>query len=210
MISGVIGDIVEISENEIILLVNDSIEFELVVSTQTASRLSNLRGEDKKQIRLLTWLQHRDDSMNLYAFYDQQERLLFLELIKVNGIGPRQAMRILGSVQIETFLQALDNSDVKYLATIPGIGPKTSQKIVLALKGSINLDIAFDRPKEGSRVLDPQYNDLVAALNEMGYDKKQVLNTINELLENEKESLIKLSIKEKEQYLFKNAIIKLS
>lgn len=210
MISGVIGDIVEISENEIILLVNDSIEFQLVVSTQTASRLSNLRGDDKKQIRLLTWLQHRDDSMNLYAFYDQQERLLFLELIKVNGIGPRQAMRILGSVQIDTFLQALDNSDVKYLATIPGIGPKTSQKIVLALKGSINLDVAFERPKEGTRFLDPQYNDLVAALNDMGYDKKQVINTINEILENEKESLLKLSVKEKEQYLFKNAIIKLS
>jgi Holliday junction DNA helicase RuvA len=210
MIQAVIGQIISVEENSLIIRVNDSIEFDITISGQTASKLSQLRGEDKNNVRILTYLQHRDDNMNLYGFSDEQERMLFLELNKVNGIGPRQAMRILSSVQVTAFVRALDESDAKFLATIPGVGPKTSQKIILALRGSVNLDFDSSKSSTQSPLLPAQYNDLVAALSDMGYDRRQIVPVLVKLID-ENQTLIEKGNKgEIEQFLFKNAIIELS
>ncbi|MFA5513978.1 MAG: Holliday junction branch migration protein RuvA [Sphaerochaetaceae bacterium] len=210
MIQALIGQIISVEEGNAVIRINDSIEFELTISGQTASKLSQLRGEDKNNVRILTYLIHRDDSMTLFGFNDQQERLLFLELIKVNGIGPRQAIKILGSVQVNAFIRALDESDAKFLATIPGIGPKTSQKIILALRGNINLDYDGMRTSSQTPLLPTRYNDLVAALSDMGYDKRQIVPVLVKLIEENEEFVEKGNNSEVEQFLFKNAIIKLS
>jgi len=210
VIQALIGQIISVEEGNAVIRINDSIEFELTISGQTASKLSQLRGEDKNNVRILTYLIHRDDSMTLFGFNDQQERLLFLELIKVNGIGPRQAIKILGSVQVNAFIRALDESDAKFLATIPGIGPKTSQKIILALRGNINLDYDGMRTSSQTPLLPTRYNDLVAALSDMGYDKRQIVPVLVKLIEENEEFVEKGNNSEVEQFLFKNAIIKLS
>jgi Holliday junction DNA helicase RuvA len=206
MISAVIGEIVEVGEQEVILRTSIGIELSVVISHQSVSKLSNLR---KEEVRLFTSLQVREDSMLLYGFTDEEERRLFLELIKVSGIGPRQAMRILSGSQVRAFIRALDANDIKYLSSIPGIGPKTSQKIVLALRGKIVLD--EDDGVLGERVgtLDPTHNDLVVALCDMGYDRRQVVTTLRELLEIHKEALEGLNNREQEEFLFKNMIIRL-
>ena len=206
MISAVIGEIVEVGEQEVILRTSIGIELSVVISHQSVSKLSNLR---KEEVRLFTSLQVREDSMLLYGFTDEEERRLFLELIKVSGIGPRQAMRILSGSQVRAFIRALDANDIKYLSSIPGIGPKTSQKIVLALRGKIVLD--EDDGVLGERVgtLDPTHNDLVVALCDMGYYRRQVVTTLRELLEIHKEALEGLNNREQEEFLFKNMIIRL-
>jgi hypothetical protein len=76
----------------------------------------------RRQVRILTWLQHREDGMTLYGFTDEDERMLFLELNKVSGIGPRQALKILSAVQVRAFVKALDDNDVDYLSSIPASG----------------------------------------------------------------------------------------
>lgn len=210
MIHAVIGEVIHVGANEAILRTAGGLEYALIISSQTASKLSQLHGDAKRQVRLLSWLQHREDSMTLYGFTDEEERLLFSELIKVNGIGPRQAMKILSGVQVKAFLQALDANDLQFLATIPGVGPKTSQKIVLALRDTVVLDMPSKAPKEGAAgSLERRYDDLVAALNDMGYDKRQVISELAKLLEENKELLSGKSLHDSEEFLFRNAIIRL-
>lgn len=207
MIQALIGTLVAATANSAILRCNDSIEFELLVSSQSASRLSNLNKEERQSVRLLTYLQHRDDAMTLYGFIDEEERRLFLELNKVTGIGPRQALRILGSVQVRAFVQALDQGDVKFLSSIPGIGAKTANKIILALRNTIVLD--EDLPSAKPTVALQRYNDLIVALADMGYDKRQVVAAVTKLLEENEQLLQEKRQHEAEEFLFRQAIIEL-
>ncbi|HCG64195.1 MAG TPA: Holliday junction branch migration protein RuvA [Sphaerochaeta sp.] len=210
MIHAVIGEVIHVGAQEVVLRTAGGIEYELFVSSQTASKLSQLHADARRQVRLLSWLQHREDSMTLYGFTDDEERMLFLELIKVNGIGPRQAMKILSGVQVRAFIRALDESDMTFLSTIPGVGPKTSQKIVLALRDTVVLDIPKRSSSDNSvGNLDKRYEDLVVALADMGYDKRQVVSTLTKLLEENHELIAGKSLHESEEFLFRNAIVRL-
>lgn len=209
MIHAVLGELVSTQAQLAVLRTAGGIEFSLIISSQTASRLSQLTGDSRRQVRLLTYLQHRDDSMTLYGFIDEEERMLFQELIKVNGIGPRQAIRILSGVQVRAFIQALDENNLSYLSSIPGIGVKTSQKIILALRDTIVVDKPITTTNGGPTGLDRRFDDLVAALSDMGYDKRQVITTLSSIMEEQHELLATKSLHETEEYLFKQAIIRL-
>ena len=210
MIHAVIGEVVHVGAQIAVLRTSGGLELELIISAQTASKLSQLHGDAKRQVRLLSWLQHREDGMTLYGFTDEEERLLFLELIKVNGIGPRQAMKILSGVQVRAFVKALDDNDLTFLSSIPGVGPKTSQKIVLALRDTVVFDnTRTSRQGAVGTGMDKRYDDLVAALSDMGYDKRQVIGTLTDLLAEHGELLGGKSLQEAEEFLFRNAIIRL-
>lgn len=104
-------------------------------------------------------------------------------------------------------MKALDDNDVNYLSSIPGIGPKTSQKIILALRDTIILE----PPKEASKggQTDRRFEDLIAALVDMGYDKRQVSSVIGKLLEEHEKLLEGKRQQEIEEFLFRQAIIQL-
>ncbi len=207
MIYAIIGEVTHVFTSTVVIRTSGGVEYTILISSQTASKLSALSGEAKREVRILTHLQHRDDSMTLFGFSDETERSVFHELIKVNGIGAKQALKILSGVQIKAFIQALDNNDLTYISSIPGIGPKTSQKIILALRDTIIIDQVI--PKRASTGVDSIYSDLVVSLCDMGYDKKQVVSTIQTLLEKHKEVLSNKSLHDSEEFLFKHAIIAL-
>jgi len=97
-----------------------------------------------------------------------------------------------------------------FLSSIPGVGPKTSQKIVLALRDTVVFDNArTSRQGAVGTGMDKRYDDLVAALSDMGYDKRQVIGTLTELLAEHGELLGGKSLQEAEEFLFRNAIIRL-
>jgi len=207
MINAIIGELVQAGVHSAVVRTSGGVEFEALVSAQAASRLSNLQGDARRQVRILTWLQHREDGMTLYGFTDEDERMLFLELNKVSGIGPRQALKILSAVQVRAFVKALDDNDVDYLSSIPGIGPKTSQKIILALRDTI----VFEEPKGkgAASQASQRHEDLIVALVDMGYDKRQVVATIAKLLEEHATLLAGKRQQEVEEFLFRQAIIQL-
>ena len=131
----------------------------------TASRRGLERMPAVGQVaRVFTHLLHREDSMRLYGFVDQAERSLFLDLQKVDGVGPRGALKILSSVDRDQFSRALESDDVDALSTVPGVGKKTAQKIILTLKGK--LTPAADAPTRSVE------EDIAAALIGMGFDRK--------------------------------------
>lgn len=175
MYNSITGIITEKSLNTL-CLENSGIEWLLNVSYNTLDKCNI--GDNKK---IYTYLQHKEDGMTLFGFATKDERVLFLDLIKVNGVGPKAAQKILSGIQPAEFISCLENEDVDRLTKVPGLGKKTAQKIVLALKGKLKLD-ENDTVKE-SRA-DSVDKEILDSLVAMGFDKKKAKVALNDIVAN--------------------------
>ncbi len=177
-------------------LLNNGIEWSLAASERTIQNASLM----KEEIRIYTYLHHKKDTMVLYGFINERERQVFLELNKVSGIGPKQALRMLSGIGTEELVAALDDGNTDRLSILPGIGKKTAAKIILALRGKLKLE-SEDKP-------DDKFSDLIEALAGMGFDKKAAKKALNEISSRKEFSTLESDILEKE--LFREAIVFLS
>ena len=157
-----------------------------------------------EKARVYTWLQHKEDSMNLFGFASEGERDTFFDLMKVDGVGPKAALKILSNITASGLASVLDEGDLARLEKIPGIGKKTAQKMLLALKGK--LSIQEDTVRVPVKALSP-WQDVTAALCSMGYDKRDVEPVVARL---SAEIDTNLSRKEQEDALFRRAIVELA
>ena len=166
MINSLTGTVAGIDDGVLYLTTDGGIEWAIFVSTSTASHL----GVTGSQVRLFTHLHHREDQMSMYGFATEDERSTFLDLLKVGGIGTRQAIRILSGMSVEALIQNLDSEDVDALSRIPGLGKKTAQKMILALRGKLTLkrEQATDTKEE-----------IVEALFEMGFDRGKAKSAVS-------------------------------
>jgi Holliday junction DNA helicase RuvA len=139
------------------------------------SREVSLFGPIGQEVEVYIWLQHYDEGMRLFGFYSEKERGLFLDLIKVEGIGPKQALKILSGISPADLALALDTGNLAILQTISGVGPKLAQKMVLALKGKL-VDLG-DSSMQSTASASP-WNDLIRALVDMGFDRRIVENSV--------------------------------
>jgi holliday junction DNA helicase RuvA len=159
MFNSLTGEITEKSD-ERLCIQTGGVEWELTVSKQALERLPRV-GE---VARVFTYLVHREDAMRLYGFLDMAERALFLDLQKVEGVGPRAALKMLSGMDRERFARALDGDDVDALSSVPGVGKKTAQKIILTLKGKLTpIGDSIGRSAE---------DDITTALVGMGFDRR--------------------------------------
>ena len=127
------------------------------------------------------WIHHHrtDVSESLYGFESSEERSLFRELNRVNGVGGKTALALLG-LGGEKLMQAIQLEDDKLLSSVPGIGKKTAQKIIVDLKGSIN----FGKRTEvkGTKNAVQSTMNVISSLVQMGYDKlrvEEIIETID-------------------------------
>ena len=171
------------------------VEWEIVVPSTDISSLPPA-GETAQ---VFTWLCHKETEMRLYGFSDSRRRATFLELLKVEGIGPRGAIKIMGGIGQVELETALENEDLSRLEAVPGLGKKTAQKMLLALKGKL----AFSREPDRAG----PYAKLVEALAAMGYDKRQAGEALKMA---DAELAAAGTPQEREQELFKKAIILLA
>ncbi len=139
-----------------------------------------------EEVKVYTWMQHREDVMQLFGFADERERLMFLDLMKVEGIGAKQAVKILSSIRPDELEVALENGDIARLQAISGIGKKTAQKMALALKGKLTL--LDEKPYSSSGKVKSEYEEIVTALVEMGYDRKRCIEVTEKIAESMKAS----------------------
>ena len=119
-------------------------------------------GRVGQDVVLYTSLQVREDSISLYGFPTEDEKHTFETLLNISGIGPRLALAMLGRFSPMSLLQAVEAGDTRALSTVPGVGRRTASRIVLELKGKLDLD--FGRAADGG--VD---SDLVDALTALGY-----------------------------------------
>lgn len=129
----------------------------------------------------------RQDAMVLYGFRNQQEKQLFLKLVRVSGIGPKSAMAILANDDHTGLVQAIENDDVGFLMKFPGVGKKTAGQLVLDLKGKLSdLELEIKGPENNtssykSKGLNEQLSEAIEALLALGYSQKESKKVQKEL-----------------------------
>ena len=197
MINAIRGELVSVTPNSCIICANN-VEYVMEVSSTTASRVSSL--SDKSNVRLLTVLTVRQDFIGLYGFFDESERNCFLQLQTVPGIGPKQSLKILSSISVENLILALDQKDIKTISKIPGIGPKTGQKLNLQLRNVLVYD--EEGEKEQGKGQKHEFGELVESLQEMGFDKKQVVKALDTIMKEKEKELKGMTHSQAESLLF--------
>jgi len=190
-----LSGIVSGKNSEALYLVTGGVEWEIAMPASDLDDFA-LNGN----CRVFTWLYHREDQMRLYGFSDETRRNTFLELLKVEGIGPKGALKILGGIRQDDLERALEAGDLARLEAVPGLGKKTAQKMLLSLKGKL-----VHAPVV-SAAMSP-YGDLVEALAQMGYDRRAAADALAKAHAAVPESLAPV---EREKLLFKEAIVYLS
>ena len=178
----------------LVYILSGGIEWDIAVPDRDIARLPPT-GEEG---RVFTWLYHREDQMKLFGFASEERRAAFLELLKVEGIGPKGALKILSGIGQEELELALENEDLARLEAVPGLGKKTAQKMILALKGKL---------VKSSSVRETPYAELVEALAGMGYDRRAAVEALGRA---EAELAPGTSDADREKLLFKQAIVYLS
>ena len=94
------------------------------------------------ELTVETYLHVREDTMQLYGFADRAERELFIQLLTVNGVGPKVALAIVSGSPVAELRRAIARGDAARFQAIPGIGKKTAERIVLELKEKIGAGVA--------------------------------------------------------------------
>jgi holliday junction DNA helicase RuvA len=87
-----------------------------------------------EEVRLLTHLVVREDAHVLYAFGTEEERRLFLSLIKVSGVGPKIALALLSGISVTAFAECVQREDIAALTRIPGVGRKTAERLIVEMR----------------------------------------------------------------------------
>jgi holliday junction DNA helicase RuvA len=193
MIASLQGIIDAISKDSMIVNVN-GIGFKLSVPTSVLSEL----GVVGREIKLYTHMHVREDDLSLYGFGSLDELRLFETLISVSGLGPKTAMGMLSAMSADQLAMAIASGSVEMLTTIPGIGKKTADRLILELKdkvGGVMISTPAGRAAQENA-------DVVTALVSLGYTVQETTRAVNALPQGQKLSLeekIKLAL----QYLGK-------
>ena len=172
------GKVTEIESNYIILE-NNNIGY-LVF---TASPYSFNINEDYK---IYIYQNVKEDEISLYGFKSKEEKELFLKLIDVKGLGPKMALPIIASNNINDVIEAIEKSDVNYLKKFSKIGDKVARQIILDLKGKL---ITSELEKVDTN------EELVEALEALGYKKQDVKKILPNIKEDKIENQIKEALK---------------
>ncbi|PKL26795.1 MAG: Holliday junction branch migration protein RuvA [Spirochaetae bacterium HGW-Spirochaetae-3] len=179
-----------------IRLDNNGVEWEFSVPARSVDSFGRLGDES----RVLCWLLHREDQMRLFGFCSEAERTVFIELMTVDGVGPKQALKILGGIGADELERALEAEDLARLETIPGLGKKTAQKLVFTLKGKLPSRLSPAAQAPGG-----PHEDIARALVDMGYDRRRVTDALARI-----DPGLPEAFPERERELFRRAIVELS
>ena len=149
--------------------------YRIACSTTTRADLPATGG----RARLWTHLHVREDVLALYGFSDERELAMFESLVGVSGVGPKVALAVCSSFSPDAFRRVLATDDVASIATVPGIGKKTAQRVLLELKDRLalpDLEVVGDRPDA--------LRAARSALENLGYSPSEVRAALAEVSSN--------------------------
>jgi Holliday junction DNA helicase RuvA len=182
MIGRLIGVLLE-KQPPVILLNVQGVGYELEASMSTFYQLP----ECGESITLHTHLVVREDAQLLYGFFLLSERLMFRNLIKISGVGPKLALTILSGMSAQDFTNCILEGDSKALTRLPGVGKKTAERLVIELKDRLEKEDAVRLPGavDGSPAKIEGHgnpvNDAVSALISLGYKAQQASQMVRDI-----------------------------
>lgn len=186
----------------IVVIENQGIGYTIYISEQTASQIPS-PGQD---IKLFTYMNVREDAMELFGFLTKDDLDFFKLLITVNGIGPKGAQSILSVMTPSELRFAIIAQDAKTISKAPGVGNKTAQRIILDLKDKCNLedalntfaeDVAADTTQKPAN--ETAKSEAVEALVALGYSSTEALKTLQKITitpDMDTETILKQALKQ--------------
>ena len=165
------GRVIEKKPGQLIVDVN-GVGYQVFISTPT---YSSIPAADE-EIALEIHTHVREDAIHLYGFSTSRERAVFEMLTQISGIGPKLALTILSGSSVEDLIGSIKKGDLARLTSIPGVGKKTGERILLELKDKFR-DFTVDDEKTGSE------GDVVSAMENLGYHRALVESAIRKALD---------------------------
>ncbi len=176
----------------------NGVGYEVYVSQKTLQSLPPVG----KNLLLKTYQHVREDVLQLFGFLRDSEKQQFLLALAVSGVGPKAAMNVLSTLAPEAFFQAILHNDLTVLRSIPGIGQKTAQHLVLELKDKVTKLTGLGGMEAESpfNVESKNISDALQAMMALGYSaaesRRSVLNAVQSLGEKSTvEEILKSSLK---------------
>lgn len=183
MISYIRGELAIVQENKAIVDVG-GVGYGIFMSGQSMSLLPPVGTE----VKIHTYLNVKEDAMQLYGFLTADDLHIFKLLIGVNGIGPKGGLAILSVLTPDDLRFAVISNDAKAIAKAPGIGKKTAEKLIIELKDKLSIDDVLEHAGgEGGAVLPATgaageiQSEAVQALVALGYGSTESLKAVKQV-----------------------------
>lgn len=166
MIGSIRGKVI-LKTEKFLLIETNGVGYKVYASPDTISKAT------AEEVFLFIHTHVREDSMDLYGFFEKGELEFFEMLLNVSGIGPRSAVAILGIATIDTLRRAISTGDTSYLTKISGIGKKTAEKIVIELRDKMG-----EVSESGSL---QEELDALEALKSLGYSQNEAREALKKV-----------------------------
>ena len=188
MIASLTGVLKFKSPTEILIDVQ-GIGYAVSISLSTYEKL----GDVGTSISLLTHFHVREDAMQLFGFFSNEERRLFKLLISVSGIGPKIAQSILSGMNVEELKSHLMSGNIIALTAIPGVGKKTAERLILELRDKVGKTMADAEPLSALDLASASMRaEALQALTSLGYNLQIAEKSIRLVLKETEGSIISL------------------
>ena len=172
------GMLVEKANNYVVIDVQ-GIGYKIFMSDMSISKI----GEKNKITKVYTHYYVREDQISLYGFLTNEELKMFELLLGISGIGAKSAISMLSSITPSAFAVAVISNDVKTITKIPGIGPKSAQRIILELKDKLKTETAIEKTEEIVMAVEESssVSEAASALQILGYSKREVDTVLSKI-----------------------------
>ena len=198
MISYIKGELVELTENAIVLD-HDGMGFLIMMPASILAKLPAIGSE----LKVHTYLYVKEDALDLYGFLTKDDLKVFRLLITVSGIGPKGALAILSTMSPDDLRFAVLAGDSKTISKAPGIGSKTAQKLIIELKDKLKIEDVLDGGADGgyepqSDMGDTAAAEAVMALTALGYSSADATRAVRQVdggADMDSEALLKAALK---------------
>lgn len=189
MISAVRGLVFDISPGKVQVETDSGLILQVLIPVSSYTAIKN-----EKEVLLHTVLRVKEDQMVLYGFLTTKERAFFETFISISGVGGKTALSLISAFSANELVEAINNGDAAKISSIPGIGKKTAQRIILELTGKLELE-----EEEVAETVQLR-EDLISGLVNLGYPAKSVTGLVNKTLKEHPdttsfEELFKLALK---------------
>ena len=198
MISWINGELIELwqTNQKFFVLINcQGLGYEIQILESFFLQLKSNPISNKK---ITLWLKHikKEDSDLLFGFTSKEQKNFFIEILSIRGVGSQIGMGILNKFSIGEVINAIKTQNKNLICSVPGIGQKMSDRLILELKNKFKSEIQFDeeKAKDEFEIMDPEINkmieDLQLTLQSLNYKNKEI-KTILPIIINEVDLLAK-------------------
>lgn len=167
------------AEEGTVILETGGVGYEVACSSSVYQKLLT-NGEGEAYIYTAV----REDGISLYGFISAEEKKVFLELISVNGVGPKMGITVLSSMSVAELTLAIATSNIKALSSVKGLGKKTAERIILELKDKFGGDFDQTSGEILTAPVKKANQDAVTALTSLGFSKTESENAVIEAEKN--------------------------